>query len=91
MKSIVLFPVEYFSSIIVFLGTLDPPIFWFDEAVPFCPFWVFLFLIFLFIGISLFKVNQFIQISEHVDEHTALLFPFEEMLKGELYSIFRFE
>lgn len=43
------------------------------------------------VSIALFKADQFIEISQHVDEDTALVLSFEEVFKGKLNSVSGFE
>lgn len=89
--SIILFPVQDLASLVVFLCTFDSPILWFHEPVPLSPGGVLDFLVPLFVGVSLFEVDEFVEISEHIDEDAAVGFPAEELLESELNSVFRFE
>jgi hypothetical protein len=84
-------PIKNFSSLLVLLTAFDTPVFRLHETIPFSPMRILDFDVTLFVGVSLLETNEFVQISQHVDENSAFSFPLEEICQGELNSIFRFE
>ncbi len=66
--SVIMFPVEDFSSFVILLSALDSAIFWFHESIPISPVGILDLCISIFVGITLLKGDQLVEISEHIDE-----------------------
>jgi hypothetical protein len=56
-------PIKNFSSFIIFLGAFNPSVLGLYKAVPVGPIWILHFNISFFIGVSLFKADELVQIS----------------------------
>ena len=89
-SSIILLPVKYLTFFVL-LGTLDSTVLRFDKTVPVSPFRVLYLHASLLIGVSLFKSNEFVEISQHIDKHTTVLFSFQKIIKSKLNATVRLE
>jgi len=84
-------PIEHFSPFVILLHILDPPVLRNNEPVPIRPIWVLHLHISILIGISLLETYQFVQIREHIDEHTALVLPLQEVINSKLDAVLGLE
>lgn len=83
-QSIVLLPVQHFSTFVVLLRTFDSSVLGFDETIPIRPLGVLHLHVPLLIGVPLLKTNEFVEIGEHVDENTAVMLPAQKVLDSEV-------
>jgi len=84
-------PVEHLSPFVIFLHILDPPVLGYNKAIPVGPIGVLHLHIPVFICIPLLEADEFVEIGEHIDEHTALVLAPEEVLDCELDAVLGFE
>lgn len=68
-------PIKNFSSLFVLLTALDTSVFGLHETIPFSPMRILDFDVALFVGISLFETDEFVQVGQHVDENSAFSLP----------------
>lgn len=81
--SIILLPIENLP-VIVLLNTLNPAVLWLHEPVPIGPVRVLNLDTSLLIGIPLLETDQLVEVSQHIDEHTAIYPPLQKILYPEV-------
>lgn len=86
-----MFPVEHLPALIILLRTLNPAILGLHKPIPISPVRVLHLHIPILIRIPLLEPDQLVKIRQHIDEHTAIRLPLQEIFESKLDTISWFE